>query len=152
VRDLNGRTVEQFLQTVSSTFTVTPNGKKEPSQPGQCCMLLGTQWYQLDWQPVPDASPVDALDVEILQTRLLAPVLGIDDPRTSERIDFIGGIRGVAELDRLVSGGKFAVAFSMYPTTVSQLMDIADAGQIMPPKSTWFEPKLRSGLFIHTLD
>ena len=152
VRDLNGRTVEQFLQTVSSIFKVTPNGKKEPTQPGQCCMLLGSQWYQLDWQPAPDATPVDALDVEILQSRLLAPVLGIDDPRTSERIDFIGGIRGVAELEKLVNGGKFAVAFSMYPTTVKQLMDIADAGQIMPPKSTWFEPKLRSGLFIHTLD
>ena len=95
---------------------------------------------------------MDALDVEILQSRLLAPVLGIDDPRTSERIDFIGGIRGVAELEKLVSSGKFAVAFSMYATTVAQLMDIADAGQIMPPKSTWFEPKLRSGLFIHTLE
>jgi uncharacterized protein (DUF1015 family) len=92
------------------------------------------------------------LDVEILQSRLLATVLGIDDPRTSERIDFIGGIRGVAELEKLVDNGKFVVAFSMYPTTVEQLMDIADAGQIMPPKSTWFEPKLRSGLFIHTLE
>lgn len=152
VRDLNGRTMEQFLQAVSSVFKVTPNGNKEPAQPGQCCMLLGNQWHQLDWKPAANASPADSLDVEILQSRLLAPVLGIDDPRTSERIDFIGGIRGVAELEKLVGAGKFAVAFSMYPTTVTQLMDIADAGQIMPPKSTWFEPKLRSGLFIHTLD
>jgi uncharacterized protein (DUF1015 family) len=88
--------------------------------------------------------------VEGLQQRLLAPVLGIDDPRTSKRVDFIGGIRGPGELVKLVDSGKAAVAFSMFPTTVGQLMDIADAGQIMPPKSTWFEPKLRSGLFIHT--
>ncbi len=152
VRDLNGHSAEAFLQKISSTFKVTPNGKKEPVQPGQCCMLLGSHWYQLEWQTAANASPVDALDVEILQSRVLAPLLGIDDPRTSERIDFIGGIRGVAELDKLVGSGKFAIAFSMYPTTVKQLIDIADAGQIMPPKSTWFEPKLRSGLFIHTLD
>jgi len=152
VRDLNGLTPAAFLEKVKSLFQVTANGKKEPTQTGQCCMLLEGQWYQLDWKPAANASPVDALDVEILQSRLLGPVLGIDDPRTSERIDFIGGIRGVAELEKLVSSGKFAVAFSMYATTVDQLMDIADAGQIMPPKSTWFEPKLRSGLFIHTLD
>ena len=157
VRDLNGDTSETFLQKVSGLFKVTPNGIKEPTKPGQCCMLLGGQWYQLDMTIAgrdvsAPRSPVDALDVEILQSRLLAPVLGIDDPRTSERIDFIGGIRGVAELEKILANGKFAVAFSMYPTTVKQLMDIADAGQIMPPKSTWFEPKLRSGLFIHTLD
>jgi len=152
VKDFNGHTPEGFLKVISSIFHVTPNGRKEPTQGGQACMYLGGQWYQLDWQPSENASPVDALDVEILQTRLLAPVLGIDDPRTSERIDFIGGIRGVAELEKLVDSGKFVVAFSMYPTTVAQLMDIADAGQIMPPKSTWFEPKLRSGLFIHTLE
>ncbi len=152
VRDLNGLTPAAFLDKVKSLFEVTANGKKEPTQTGQCCMLLEGHWYQLDWKPAANATPVDALDVEILQSRLLGPVLGIDDPRTSERIDFIGGIRGVAELEKLVAGGKFAVAFSMYPTTVDQLMDIADAGQIMPPKSTWFEPKLRSGLFIHTLE
>jgi uncharacterized protein (DUF1015 family) len=88
--------------------------------------------------------------VTVLQDRVLAPLLGIDDPRTSKRIEFIGGIRGTAELERRVTDGRAAVAFSMYPTTVAQLMDIADAGAIMPPKSTWFEPKLRSGLFIHT--
>jgi uncharacterized protein (DUF1015 family) len=152
VRDLNGLSPDRFLKKLSEVFHVTSNGKKEPAKTGQCCMLLGGQWLQLDWQAAPGASPVDSLDVEILQSRLLAPVLGIEDPRTSERIDFIGGIRGVAELEKLVADGKFAVAFSMYPTTVQQLMEIADAGQIMPPKSTWFEPKLRSGLFIHTLD
>ena len=113
-------------------------------------MYLGGQWHSLQWQPAPDAGPISRLDVEGLQQRLLGPVLGIDDPRTSKRIDFIGGIRGTGELVKLVDSGKAAVAFSTYPTTVGQLMEIADAGQIMPPKSTWFEPKLRSGLVVHT--
>jgi uncharacterized protein (DUF1015 family) len=113
-------------------------------------MYLDGQWHALSWKPAPDADPISRLDVDGLQQRLLAPILGIDDPRTSKRIDFIGGIRGTDELVKLVDGGKAAVAFSMYPTTVQQLMDIADADQIMPPKSTWFEPKLRSGLFVHT--
>lgn len=157
VRDLNGHGAGEFLERVSEIFKVTQEGRREPAQPGRCCMLLGGRWYELDMRDAgaaagASASPVAALDVEVLQSRLLAPILGIDDPRTSERIDFIGGIRGVAELERLVNGGKFAVAFSMHATTVEQLMDIADAGQIMPPKSTWFEPKLRSGLFIHTLE
>jgi uncharacterized protein (DUF1015 family) len=113
-------------------------------------MYLDGAWYDLAWQPAANADPISQLDVTGLQDRLLAPVLGIDDPRTSKRIDFIGGIRGTDELVKLVNSGKAAVAFSMYPTTVEQLMAIADANQIMPPKSTWFEPKLRSGLFIHT--
>ena len=113
-------------------------------------MYLDGAWHDLAWQPAPGADPISQLDVTALQERLLAPLLGIDDPRTSKRIDFIGGIRGTDELVHLVDSGKAAVAFSMYPTTVAQLMAIADAGQIMPPKSTWFEPKLRSGLFIHT--
>lgn len=152
VKDLNGRTPESFLKEVGTIFKVSPTEIKEPKHSGQASMYLGNKWYLLEWKPADDASPVDSLDVEILQTRLLSPVLGIEDPRTSERIDFIGGIRGVKELEKLVENGKFVVAFSMYPTTVDQLMDIADAGQIMPPKSTWFEPKLRSGLFIHTLE
>ena len=117
---------------------------------GDIRMYLEGVWYSLSWKPDADADPAARLDVEGLQRRLLAPILGIDDPRTSKRIDFIGGIRGTAELVKLVDNGAAAVAFSMYPTTVQQLMDIADAGQIMPPKSTWFEPKLRSGLFVHT--
>jgi len=121
-----------------------------PRRPGEIRMYLAGAWYDLAWQPARDADPISQLDVTGLQDRLLAPVLGIEDPRTSKRIDFVGGIRGAGELVKLVDSGRAAVAFSMYPTTVDQLMAIADAGQIMPPKSTWFEPKLRSGLFIHT--
>jgi uncharacterized protein (DUF1015 family) len=113
-------------------------------------MYMKGQWYKLTWQPSSSASPIDQLDVSILQDQLLKPLLAIDDPRTSKRIDFIGGIRGTDELEKLVDSRQFSVAFSMYPVTVDQLMAISDADQIMPPKSTWFEPKLRSGLFIHT--
>ena len=109
-------------------------------------MYLDGAWHGLAWQPAADADPISQLDVTGLQDRLLAPILGLDDPRTSKRVDFIGGIRGAAELVKAVDSGMSAVAFSMYPTTVEQLMAIADANQIMPPKSTWFEPKLRSGL------
>ena len=150
IKDLNGLTPAQFLDAVKKQFTVTPGSTPTPSQPGDIRMYLDGQWYALGWQHAPDADPISRLDVEGLQQRLLAPILSIDDPRTSKRIDFIGGIRGTGELVKLVDSGKVAVAFSMFPTTVQQLMDIADAGQIMPPKSTWFEPKLRSGLFIHT--
>ena len=150
IKDLNGLTPAQFLDAVKKQFTVTPGSTPTPSKSGDIRMYLDGQWHALGWQHAPDADPISRLDVEGLQQRLLAPVLGIDDPRTSKRIDFIGGIRGTGELTKLVDSGKVAVAFSMFPTTVQQLMDIADAGQIMPPKSTWFEPKLRSGLFIHT--
>ena len=113
---------------------------------------MNGEWKGLSWADEPGADPVSVLDVSVLQNRLLAPVLGIDDPRTSKRIDFVGGIRGTAELEARVRSGECAVAFSMYPTTVDQLMAIADAGLIMPPKSTWFEPKLKSGLLIHTIE
>lgn len=150
VHDLHGLTPHAFLDEVKSRFTVSPQGPAQPSRPGQISMFFEGQWYLLEATPDPAADPVSALDVSILQDRLLAPVLGIEDPRTSQRLDFIGGIRGPEELIRRVEDGRAAVAFSMFPTTVEQLMAIADAGQIMPPKSTWFEPKLRSGLFIHT--
>jgi uncharacterized protein (DUF1015 family) len=150
VKDLNGHSPESFLKAVSHSFELKPNGSPKPAQPGQIQMYFGGAWYDLAWKPGAEADPISQLDVSALQDRVLAPILGIDDPRTSKRIDFIGGIRGTDELVRLVDSGKAAVAFSMYPTTVEQLMAIADAGQIMPPKSTWFEPKLRSGLFIHT--
>jgi uncharacterized protein (DUF1015 family) len=150
VKDLNGLTKEAFMAKVSEIFEVAPTSDKEPAKPGQCSMYLDGRWYRLQWQAAADASPIDRLDVSILQDRLLKPVLGIDDPRTSKRIDFIGGIRGTAELEKLVDQDGFAVAFSMFPVTIDQLMAISDADQIMPPKSTWFEPKLRSGLFIHT--
>ena len=150
VKDLNGLTKEQFLAKVGAAFSLSPASSPKPEQPGDIRMYLDGQWHALSWKPAADANPIARLDVEGLQVRLLAPVLGVDDPRTSKRVDFIGGIRGTDELVKLVDSGKAAVAFSMYPTTVQQLMDIADADQIMPPKSTWFEPKLRSGLFVHT--
>jgi uncharacterized protein (DUF1015 family) len=114
-------------------------------------MLLEGRWYALSWT-LPQNTPLEQrLDVAVLQDRLLAPILGITDPRTSKRIEFVGGIRGVRELEMRTASKEHAVAFSMHPTTVEQLMDIADVGGIMPPKSTWFEPKLRDGLFTHIL-
>ena len=115
-------------------------------------MYLDSEWYTLiPAFNIPD-DPIESLDVQILQNMLLDPVLGIKDPRTDKRIDFIGGIRGTQELERLVDSGEYQVAFSMYPTTIEQLIAVADADKIMPPKSTWFEPKLRSGLVVHMLD
>lgn len=150
VKDLNCLSREEFLAKTGSIFKMQPADLKQPLHPGQCCMYLKGQWHLLEWRSAMDASPIDQLDVTILQDRLLKPVLAIDDPRTSKRIDFIGGVRGTAELERLVDSREFSAAFSMHPVTIEQLMAISDAGQIMPPKSTWFEPKLRSGLFIHT--
>ncbi len=150
IHDLNGLSFDNFLKAIGNVFTVHADGDPAPAKPGEIRMYLRENWYNLSWQPSPDADPISQLDVSALQDLALGPILGIDDPRTSKRIDFIGGIRGTAELTRIVDSGRAAVAFSMYPTTVSQLMAIADADQIMPPKSTWFEPKLRSGLFIHT--
>jgi uncharacterized protein (DUF1015 family) len=150
VHDLNGHTEESFRSAVENIFEVVGRGVATPSEPGFVCMFLGGSWVTLRCPAPSSEDPVSALDVSILQDRLLSPMLGIDDPRTSQRIEFIGGIRGTEELERRVNGGRGAVAFSMAPTTVEQLMAIADAGQIMPPKSTWFEPKLRSGFFIHT--
>jgi len=150
VSDLNGHSPEDFLSKVREVFEVSESASSAPAAPGQVSMFFGGRWLGLSWKPDTDADPVSRLDVSVLQDRLLAPVLGIDDPRTSKRIDFVGGIRGTQELEDRVLSGKASVAFSMFPVTCDQLMDIADAGQIMPPKSTWFEPKLRSGLFIHT--
>jgi uncharacterized protein (DUF1015 family) len=113
-------------------------------------MYLDGRWYALQFEPA-GAGPADALDVSLLQDQVLAPLLGIADVRTDKRIEFVGGIRGVAELERLVQSGQFAVAFSLFPVTLADLMTIADAGGIMPPKSTWFEPKLRDGLLSHLI-
>ncbi len=153
VVDLHGLTREQFLGRVGEKFSVAPTKTGRPDAIHRFGMYLGGKWYRLEAKPGTfDAEdPVGCLDVSILQNNLLAPVLGILDPRTDKRIDFVGGIRGLVELERRVSGGA-AAAFAMFPTSVRQLMAIADAGQIMPPKSTWFEPKLRDGLFIHALD
>jgi uncharacterized protein (DUF1015 family) len=152
VRDLNGHSPEGLLAAVRERFDVTEAAGPSPGR-GEFAMYLGGKWYGLR----PPAGSVDAddpiasLDVSVLQDRLLAPVLGIADPRTDARIDFIGGIRGTAELERLVDSGAAAVAFSLHPTTLDDLMRISDAGEIMPPKSTWFEPKLRDGLVCHRI-
>ncbi len=149
VLDLNGLSAADFLARVKSIFGLVEGADPSPRAVGQVSMYLGGKWYGLTVKPEVNADPVSRLDVSVLQDKLLAPVLGITDVRTSKRIDFVGGIRGTGELVKRVDA-EGGVAFSMYPVTLGQLMDIADAGQIMPPKSTWFEPKLRSGLFIHT--
>lgn len=152
LKDLNGLAPSAFLEKVRQVFTVSDPAPEAPGQPGEISMYLGGRWYSLTWKPDPKADPVSALDVSVLQSKLLGPVLGIDDPRTNSRIEYAGGFDSVERMKRKVDSGRAAVAFSVYPTTVDQLMAIADADQIMPPKSTWFEPKLRSGLFVHTLD
>ncbi len=149
VVDLNGLAPADFLARAKALFGLTENAAPSPAAVGQVSMYLGGKWYGLTMSVEPNADPVSRLDVSVLQDKLLGPVLGIADVRTSKRIDFVGGIRGTAELVKRVDA-EGGVAFSMYPVTLDQLMDIADAGQIMPPKSTWFEPKLRSGLVIHT--
>jgi uncharacterized protein (DUF1015 family) len=149
VFDLNGRSPEVFLDEVKARFGLEENAAPSPTAIGRVSMYLGGKWYGLRCPVDTKADPVARLDVSVLQDKLLAPLLGIDDPRTSKRVDFVGGIRGPGELVKRVDADG-GVAFSMYPVTLDQLMDIADAGQIMPPKSAWFEPKLRSGLFVHT--
>ena len=153
VKDLNGRNAEEFLSRVAEGFSLAPAADPRPAAPRQFSMFFNGAWYRLEphagtW---PAEDPVRSLDVAILQENLLAPVLGIADPRTDKRIDFVGGIRGLGELEKRVKQG-WAVAFALYPTSLEQLMAVADAGLVMPPKSTWFEPKLRSGLLVRTLD
>lgn len=156
VKDLFGHTNETFLAAVSEKFDVVKLDQEEPFKPMKRAtfgMFLDKAWYQLTAKEgtFNEQDPVDRLDVSILQKNLLHPILGIENPRTDNRIDFVGGIRGLKELEKRVEEG-FAVAFSMYPTTMDDLIDIANAGEVMPPKSTWFEPKLRSGLFVHKLN
>jgi uncharacterized protein (DUF1015 family) len=151
VRDLNGLSEEDFLTKVKEKFNVTDSASVRPESPGNWSMYLKRRWYGLTLKDAPPADPIAALDVSILQDNLLDPTLGIKDVRTDKRIDFVGGIRGTEELERLVDDGHAAVAFSMYPTTIDDLLSVADAGGIMPPKSTWFEPKLRDALLIHTI-
>lgn len=150
--DLNGLDLAAFLREVRERFQVTEGASPRPAAPRHISMCLGGRWYGLTWAPDPQADPVSALDVSVLQNRLLGPVLGIADPRNNSRIEYVGGFQSVEELQRRIAGGRAAVGFSVHPTTVHELMAISDAGQIMPPKSTWFEPKLRSGLFVHALD
>ncbi|HLM24933.1 MAG TPA: hypothetical protein VK274_07745, partial [Pyrinomonadaceae bacterium] len=138
---------------IRGQFTVTEDASAEPSQRGRWSMYLEGEWYELQLSPEATlpAGTVAMLDVSVLQDRLLDPILGIKDIRTDKRVDFIGGLRGTKELERLVDEGKAAVAFSLYPTTVEELLLVSDANEIMPPKSTWFEPKLRDGLLIHVI-
>ncbi|MCK5676319.1 MAG: DUF1015 domain-containing protein, partial [Verrucomicrobia bacterium] len=146
-------TQDEFFQALASTFTVEQNGISEPRKAGEICMYINGQWSTLTPKQMPDATdPVAVLDVSILQNDVLAPILNIEDPRESNDIDFIGGIKGTGELERWVDEGRAVLAFSMYPTSMEQLFAVADAGMLMPPKSTWFEPKLRSGLLVNTLD
>ncbi|MCU0244547.1 MAG: DUF1015 family protein [Acidobacteria bacterium] len=153
VRDLNGLEPAAFLAKVGESFAVRPGGPKVPAKSRDFAMLLDGAWYALETKPgaFDPADPIESLDVSILQRNLLAPVLGIADPRTDKRIDFVGGIRGTDGLEKRLAGG-FRVAFSLFPTTVEQLFAVADAGKIMPPKSTWFEPKLKDGLVVHAID
>lgn len=155
VKDLNGHSREELFDTLNKYFFVEKKGSQpyKPVQKGEFGMYMDKEWFQLTIKTefVDAADPVNRLDTAILQNILLNPFFGIDDPRTSDNIDFIGGIRGLDELKRLVDSGKFKAAFAMFPTSVQELMDIADAGKVMPPKSTWFEPKLRSGLLVHLL-
>lgn len=153
VQDLKGRTPEQFIKEISSSFSVERSGKKEPSSNLEYSMYLDGGWYTV--KPLqgtfPADDPVRSLDASILQENLLHPALDVENPRTASHIDFVGGIRGTRELERLVDSGRYTVAFSLYPVSVDQLIAVADSGNVMPPKSTWFEPKLRSGLVVHVL-
>lgn len=156
VKDLNGLTEDEFLAKVREKFSVEPVSQAGPFRPSKLHefgMYLGGTWYKLEALPGTwdNSNVVDSLDVSIMQNNLLHPILGIGDPRRDNRIDFVGGIRGLGELVRRVDSGREVVAFAMFPTSMDELLGIADAGEIMPPKSTWFEPKLRSGLFIHPL-
>jgi uncharacterized protein (DUF1015 family) len=151
VKDLGGLTPERFLARVGERFRMTP-GPASPARRGEIAMYLGGEWSTLRPASPPDPhDPIASLDVSVLQDQLLAPVLGIIDVRTDRRIDFVGGVRGISALERHVDSGDAAVAFSLFPVSVSELMAVSDQGAIMPPKSTWFEPKLRDGLLIHAI-
>jgi uncharacterized protein (DUF1015 family) len=153
VRDLNNMTAGEFFLKVKTKFEVVEDAPPTPARPGQWSMYFVKRWYGLTLKDAPPqgGDPVASLDVSLLQDHLLDPILGIKDVRTDKRIDFIGGIRGTEELERLVEDRQAAVAFSLYPTTVEDLLRVSDADGIMPPKSTWFEPKLRDGILIHNI-
>lgn len=153
VTDLNGLTDHEFLDRINENFVVTETEEKEPQSHGDFCMYLGGKWYKLKFavEFIREPDPIERLDVSILQNYLLGPVLGISDPSTDTRIGFVGGKRGTRELEKLVDEGSAVVAFSMFPTTMEDLLSVSDMNEIMPPKSTWFEPKLKDGLLIHQI-
>ena len=153
VHDLNGMETDQFLTLIQENFVFMEDGKRVPENHGEICMYLDGKWrtlrFAVNYFREPD--PIERLDVSILQNYILGPILGITDPTTNERIEFVGGIRGVEELERQVDSGSCRVAFSLFPTTMDDLFAVSDMGEIMPPKSTWFEPKLKDGLFVHLI-
>jgi len=153
LKDLNSLTPAGLLERLAAVFAIQSPGEPAPARKHQLALYLEGQWHTLTFLPdftaAPD--PIDRLDVALLQRHVLEPIFGISDPRTSKRLNFVGGIRGTAELEKLVNSGEYACAFSLYPTSIEDLMNIADAGGIMPPKSTWFEPKLRDAMFCHML-
>jgi len=155
IKDLNGLAAEKLLEKIAASFIIEETADRaKPGKPNQSGMYLDGQWYQLEINPelVPHDDPVARLDISLLQDNLIAPLLGITDPRTDNRIDFVGGIRGLEELERRVDSGEMQIAFALYPTSMHALMAVADANEVMPPKSTWFEPKLADGLISHVLD
>lgn len=154
IRDINGLPAEAFITRIAHSFDISESdGPVKPEHAGQFGMYLNKHWYRLDIHAdkIPTDDPVKRLDVSLLADNLISPILGIDDPRRDKRIDFVGGIRGLSELERRVDSGEMAVAFSLYPTSLGDLMAVADANEVMPPKSTWFEPKLADGLVSHLL-
>jgi len=155
IRDLNGHTIEELIHQIGERFAVLPvDERAHPDRPAQFGIYLDKQWYRLEIRPefIPADDPVGSLDISLLQDHLIAPLLGVEDPRTDDRIDFVGGIRGLEELERRVDSGEMQIAFALYPTSMEALMAVADANEVMPPKSTWFEPKLADGLVSHALD
>jgi uncharacterized protein (DUF1015 family) len=155
VADLNGMSADAFLQRLGSSFNVEPSAEAvAPDSPGEFGLYLEGKWYRLFIRAglIPIRDPVARLDVSLLADHLLAPILGIRDPRTDKRIQFVGGVRGLEELEKQVNAGNMAAAFSLYPTRMEDLMAVADRGEVMPPKSTWFEPKLADGLVSRVLD
>lgn len=153
LKDLNGNSAETLLKKLDAVFIIGEDSKPKPGRKHELGFYLGGKWRTLHFRPqfAATTDPIEKLDVTLLQKYVLAPLFGIDDPRTSKRINFVGGIRGTAELEKLVNSGEYACAFSMFPTSIEDLMTIADAGGIMPPKSTWFEPKLRDAMFCHMI-
>lgn len=153
VKDLNRLSNQEFLSRLEEHFIVSETGERQPAERGNFAMYLAGKWYMLRYNVnyFREPDPLDRLDVQILQSNVLGPVLGIDDPRTNQRIAFVGGGRGIDELEKMVDEDGFAVAFSLFPTTMDDLFAVSDMGEIMPPKSTWFEPKLKDGLFVHLI-
>ena len=152
LKDLNGLSPEQLLEKLDGIFIIKSPGAATPARKHELGFYLQGQWRTLNFRPrfAATTDPIEKLDVTLLQKYVLDPIFGITDPRTSTRVNFVGGIRGTGELEKLVNSGAYACAFSMFPTSMEDLMAISDQGAIMPPKSTWFEPKLRSGFFVHT--